>query len=79
MGRGLAGETEGMTGGMAALLHRGRSQRGKSHHVADGVNMRHRGLKISVHFQPAALVGRYADLLQPWVLGGADAARRIHQ
>ena len=58
MGGCFAAETEGVASGMAALLHGRRSERGKSYDVADGVNMRHDGLKIFVHFQSAALVGQ---------------------
>ncbi len=74
MGRGLAGETESMAGGVTALLHRGRREGRKANDVADRIDMRQGGLKILVDFQPAALVGFDAELFQPEILGGADAA-----
>src|SRR5260370_38354580 len=45
-----------MSPGQAALLRRDRGQAGEANHVAGGVNMRLRGLKMFVDAQPAAVI-----------------------
>src|SRR5574341_1676291 len=68
-----------MTSRVAALLHGRRCQGGKSDDIPDRINVRHGGLEIFIYFEPAALVGRYADPFEPQVFRRADPPRRVHQ
>jgi len=54
-------DVERVTGGEAALLHRGARQCGKADHVADGVDVREIGLILIVDLQTLAVVGRSAQ------------------
>ena len=48
------GQAQRVAGGAAALLHRRRGERGRTDHVADGVDVRHRGAAVGVDLEEAA-------------------------
>ena len=53
---GLVGDFKGVARGDAALLHRGRGERGKADDVSGGVDIRHRRLEMLVDGKPPARV-----------------------
>ncbi len=75
----LVGDAERVADRQSALLHRGAGQRGKSDHVAGGIDVRHFGLVVAVDFQPFAVVGFQSGCLQIQRVGGSLAADGVEQ
>jgi glycerol-3-phosphate dehydrogenase len=71
-------QTEGVAGGNAPLLHRGRSKAGKADDVARRVYMFHIGLKcLGIDVDPSALVDIQTAILQSQLGRRSHAARAV--
>src|SRR6202034_2440809 len=72
------GLAERVAGRHAALVHRGRRQRGKADDVADGVDVVDLGLEQLVDEDPAAGIGLQPGVAKFEVFGLALPAGRVH-
>ena len=70
-------DAEGVADRETALLHRGRGERRKADHVADGIDAGDLGPIMLVDHQTAALVGGQAGFRQIELAGGAGPADRV--
>ncbi len=61
---GLELASQHVAGGPATLFHRGAGERGETDDVANGINVRHRGLELRVAADASAFVGFQAGAFE---------------